>query len=100
MNPLRSYGAAAAIVLVALSGAGCGGTVIDRQKLQDTVQQSLENSVHEKIKAVECPSDQSVDPGATFTCVVIFSDDKREIATLKIRDEDADISMIGIKATK
>jgi hypothetical protein len=75
---------------------GCG-TVVDREKLQDTVQASLESSIHEKIKQVECPSDQSVDPGATFTCSVTFSDGRREVATLKIRDKDADISMIGLK---
>ncbi|HSC22067.1 MAG TPA: DUF4333 domain-containing protein [Solirubrobacterales bacterium] len=75
---------------------GCG-TVVDREKLQDTVQASLENSIHEKIKNVECPSDESVDPGATFTCDVIFSDDRREVATLKIRNEEADISMIDLK---
>jgi uncharacterized protein DUF4333 len=78
---------------------GCG-TVVDREKLQDTVQASLESSIHEKIKEVECPSDQSVDPGATFTCDVIFSDDRREVATLKIRNEDADISMVGLKPEK
>jgi chromosome condensin MukBEF MukE localization factor len=83
--------------LVALSGCG---TVVDREKLQDTVQASLESSIHEKIKEVECPSDQSVDPGATFTCDVIFSDDRREVATLKIRNEDADISMVGLKPEK
>jgi len=75
---------------------GCG-TVVDREKLQDTVQASLENSIHEKIKNVGCPSDESVDPGATFTCDVIFSDDRREVATLKIRNEEADISMIDLK---
>jgi len=83
--------------LVALSGCG---TVVDREKLQDTVQASLEKSIHEKIKAVECPSDQSVDPGATFTCTVTFSDDRREVATLKIRNKDADISMVGLKPEK
>ncbi|MGN6558500.1 MAG: DUF4333 domain-containing protein [Solirubrobacterales bacterium] len=88
------------LLLMLIFGAvalyGCG-TVVDREKLQDTVQASLESSIHEKIKAVECPSDQSVDPGATFTCDVIFSDDRREVAILKIRDKDADISMIGLK---
>lgn len=78
---------------------GCG-TVVSQEKLQDTIQASLESSIHEKIKDVECPSDQSVDPGATFTCDVIFSDDRREVATLKIRDKDADISMIGLKPEK
>ena len=85
-----------ALLVGAAALAGCG-TVIDREKLQDTVQASLEDSIHEKIKKVECPSDQSVDPGATFTCDVIFSDDRREVATLKIRNNDADISMVGLK---
>jgi uncharacterized protein YceK len=80
--------------LVALSGCG---TVVDQVKLEDTVQASLEDSIHEKIKNVDCPSDQSVDPGATFTCDVTFSDNRREVATLKIRNEDADITMVGLK---
>jgi Domain of unknown function (DUF4333) len=84
------------LLIAVLGMAGCG-TVIDREKLQDTVQASLEDSIHEKIKTVECPSDQSVDPGATFTCDVIFSDDRREVATLKIRNEDADITMVSVK---
>jgi hypothetical protein len=88
-----------AVVFGALAMAGCG-TVVDREKLQDTIQASLESSIHEKIRAVECPSDQSVDPGATFTCDVIFSDDRREVATLKIRNKDADISMVGLKPEK
>jgi Domain of unknown function (DUF4333) len=83
--------------LVALPGCG---TVVSREKLQDTVQSSLENSIHEKIKRVECPSDQSVDPGATFTCDVIFSDDRREVATLKIRNEEADMSIVGLEPKK
>ncbi|HET7121204.1 MAG TPA: DUF4333 domain-containing protein [Solirubrobacterales bacterium] len=83
--------------LVALYGCG---TVIDREKLQDTVQASLENSVHAKIQQVECPADVSVDPGTTFTCTVIFSHDKRDVAILKIRNKDADITMVGLKPSK
>ena len=78
---------------------GCG-TVVSREKLEFAIETSLENSIHEKIKQVECPSDESVDPGATFTCDVIFSDDRREVATLKIRNEEADISMIDLKPEK
>lgn len=84
------------LLIAAFLMVGCG-TVVDREKLQDTVQASLEDSIHEKIQKVECPSDQSVDPGATFTCDVIFSDDRREVATLKIRNEDADITMVSVK---
>jgi hypothetical protein len=82
------------IGLVALYGCG---TVVDQVKLEDTVQASLEDSIHEKIKAVDCPSDQSVEPGATFTCDVVFADDRREVAILKICNKDADISMVGLK---
>jgi hypothetical protein len=85
-----------ALLAALLTLAGCG-TVVDQVKLEDTVQASLEDSVHEKIRAVECPADQSVDPGATFTCDVIFSDGRREVATLKIRNKEADISMIDLK---
>jgi hypothetical protein len=91
--------AAIALLLALLALAGCG-TAVDKVKLQDTIQASLEDSIHEKIKQVECPSDQSVDPGATFTCDVVFSDDRREVATLEIRNKDADISMIGLKPKK
>ena len=92
----RRFAVSSRSLFLAVFLVGCG-TVIDRVKLQETIQASLEKSVHEKIKAVECPSDQSVDPGATFTCDVIFFDDRREEATLRIRNKDADISMIGLK---
>ncbi|HYQ79511.1 MAG TPA: DUF4333 domain-containing protein [Solirubrobacterales bacterium] len=88
--------AATALLCAVVVLYGCG-TVVDQVKLQDTVQASLEDSIREKIKAVDCPSDQSVDPGATFTCEVIFADDRREVATLTIRNKDADISMVGLK---
>ena len=102
-GPLWRFRPRLFLLLIAIFGvvalAGCG-TVVDRVKLQETAQASLEDSIHEKIKQVECPSDQSVDPGATFTCDVIFSDDRREVATFEIRNKDADISMIGLKPKK
>lgn len=85
-----------ALLVGLMALCGCG-TVVDQVKLEDTVQASLEDSIHEKIKAVDCPSDQSVDPGATFTCEVTFADDRREVATLTIRNKDADISMVGLE---
>jgi Domain of unknown function (DUF4333) len=87
------------LVIGSVALAGCG-TVVSREKLEFAVESSLEESIHEKIKKVECPSDESVDPGATFTCDVIFSDDRREVATLKIRNEEADISMVSLKPKK
>ena len=88
-----------ALVFGSVALYGCG-TVVSREKLEFAIESSLENSIHEKIKQVECPSDESVDPGATFTCDVIFSDHRREVATLEIRNKDADISMVGLKPKK
>ena len=91
--------AVVAVVAVALLGAGCG-TVIDSAKLEDTTQKSLERSLHEKISAVDCPSNQAVDPGSTFTCDVTFPGGKRGLAKLEVRNKDADISIVGFKQTK
>jgi hypothetical protein len=96
-SPFGSRFLAAFALLATLAALSGCGTVVDQVKLEDTVQASLEDSIHEKIKAVDCPSDQSVDPGVTFTCDVVFADDRREVATLKIRNEDADITMVGLK---
>ena len=89
--------AAVALLAVALVGAGCGETVIDDVKAEGAIQSNLEKSLHEKIKSVDCPSDQKVETGQTFTCTVIFADGKQATATLKIRNKDADISLVGLK---
>lgn len=95
--PSRPLLVAVASVALTVLVAGCGGTTIDRVKLEDTAKPSLEKSLHEKITAVECPSGQAVDPGATFSCEVIFPDQKRELVIFKIRDKDADVSLVGLE---
>jgi NAD(P)H-hydrate repair Nnr-like enzyme with NAD(P)H-hydrate epimerase domain len=92
--------AVASMAALAVLVAGCGGTVVDPVKTEDTLQTSLERSFHEKITSVDCPSGQDVTPGATFTCEVTFSDHKRKAALLKIRDKEADISTLGLEAIK
>ena len=92
--------AVASTVALAVFCVGCGGTTVDPVKLEDTLQPSLEKSFHEKITYVDCPSGQKVDPGATFTCEVTFSDEKRKAALMEIRDKEADISTLGLEAIK
>jgi hypothetical protein len=92
--------AALALLAIALLAAGCGETVIDDVKAEGAIKSSLEKSLHEKITAVDCPSDQKVEAGKTFTCTVDFSGGKQATATLKIRNEDADISLVGLKPNK
>jgi hypothetical protein len=99
-RPRRILPTAASIAALAVFLAGCGGTTVDPVKLEDTLQASLEKSFHEKITAVDCPSGQKVDPGATLTCEVTFSDDKRKAALLEIRDKEADITTLGLESIK
>jgi hypothetical protein len=94
------FAATAALLAMALVAAGCGDTVLDSAKTEDTLQANLEKALHEKITAVDCPSEQKVEPGETFTCTVSFSNGKQETATLKIRNKDADVSVVGLKPNK
>jgi hypothetical protein len=92
--------AAAALLAIAVAAAGCGEEVIDNTKAAEAIESNLEKALHEKIKSVECPADQKVEAGQTFTCTVIFSDGKQATATLKILNKDADISLVGLKQKK
>lgn len=100
MNLLGRSAALVAVAVVALLAAGCGETVIDDVKAEGAIQSNLEKSLDAKIKSVDCPSDQKVEKGQTFTCTVIFSDGERATATLKILNEDADVSLVGLKQNK
>jgi hypothetical protein len=92
-------GAVAALVVAGILVVGCGETVIDQASLEDTVQQDIEKQ-GKPVEAVECPSDQEVETGATFTCTVRYSDASEATATLKIRNEDADLSLIDLGSNK
>jgi hypothetical protein len=84
-------------IALAFSAAGCGDTVIDSAKAEDTIQASLEKSLGGEIKAVHCPADRKVEAGARFSCAVVFPDDRREIVILEIRNSDADVSIVGLE---
>ena len=100
MNPRGFFGAVALALVLATVATGCGDTVLDPVKTEEAVQADLEKSVHEKIKAVECPSNQKVEVDKTFTCTVIYADGKQATATLKIRNKEADVSFVGLKLNK
>jgi hypothetical protein len=89
-----------ALAAVAFAVVGCGDTIIDTSKTEDTLQANVEKARHEKINSVECPSDQGVDPGTTFDCAVNFTDGKKATITLKIRNKDADVDVVGFKFEK
>ncbi len=80
-----------------LIAVGCGETVIDSAKTEDVVDQNLERATGRKVTSVECPSNVEVTKGATFDCTVTFTGGKRETATLKILNEDADVAMTNLR---
>jgi hypothetical protein len=100
MSWLSRSGAPAVLALVVFLAVGCGGTVIETSNIEDQIEADVERSQQTKVSSVDCPSDVKVDPGARFSCVVRLSDGGTETATLLIRDEDANVSLLHLKPNK
>ena len=96
---MRSLSALLGVVAIALLVAGCGETVIDTTKTEEQLEANLSNSLKEKVSSVDCPSDQKVEKGATFNCSVKLQKGEEQTVTLKIRNSDADISVINISGS-
>jgi hypothetical protein len=95
--PQRAWaGAALAFVLTVLALAACGDPVIDDDKAEDVVRADLERGLDIRIESVECPSGVDVEPGETFECSVTAANGDEAKATLKIRNEDADLRFIDL----
>jgi len=98
-----SIGRGSAIILVALAAVfatGCGETVLDDVKTEQTLEQELGSSSGRKITAVECPSGVEVEKGATFECTVTLAGGDEEIATLEVLNEDADVQLVDLASRK
>ena len=87
-------------VVLVLAIAGCGETVIDATKTEDAIEHNLEKSVGLKIASVDCPSDVEVKKDTKFQCVVTETGGKQQTATLKILNEDADVSLVDLSPNK
>ena len=98
--PVRSALVFALLGALVLAVSGCGDTTIDDVKTEETLKPSLEKSLHEKIKQVDGPSGVKVEAGKTFSCTVEFPKGEEATATLKIRNSDADVDVVDLKATK
>lgn len=92
--------AIALVATAALGLAACGGTVIDDQKAEDAIQTSLESDGKIKVDTVDCPSDVDVKAGETFECEVVSMGGEKATVTLKIRNDDADVSFVSVKPHK
>jgi Domain of unknown function (DUF4333) len=95
---MRSFSVlGAAAVAAVLVFTGCGETVIDSAKTEDALQANLSNPLKEKVVAVDCPSDVKVEKGTTFNCSVKLEKGEEQTATLKILNDDADVSVIDLR---
>jgi len=97
---VSKHGGAAAMLIAMLlvAVAGCGETVIDDVKTEDAIAQNLESSLDKKVASVECPSGVEVKTGVSFDCTVKLTDGKRETATLKVLNEDADVEVTDLES--
>jgi hypothetical protein len=98
--PVRSTPVIALLGALVLAVSGCGDSTIDDVKTEEALKASLEKSLHEKIKGVDCPSGVKVEADETFTCTVDLPKGEEATATLKIRNSDADVDVVGLKANK
>lgn len=74
--------------------------MIDSAKAEAALEQSLHRTTGRKVSAVDCPSGVEVKAGATFECTVSYAGGEREVATLEIRNSDADVSVTGLRPEK
>lgn len=94
---VRVSAAMALLAAVALLAAGCGETVIDSAKTEGAIEENLEKSVGQKVSSVECPSGVEVKAGTSFDCAVSLAGGKKETATLKIINSNADVEVTDLK---
>jgi uncharacterized protein DUF4333 len=90
---MRSLLALLGALLVIFAVSGCGETVLDASKTEEQLQASLSRSLDEKVSSVDCPSDEKVEPGRTFSCSVSLPGAKSGTVTLEIRNENADVTV-------
>jgi hypothetical protein len=86
--------------LSALFIAGCGGTELDSQKLEETLPHDLRTVVSEPIKSAECPSGVDVEKGVKFECTIVLKSGKKETVHLKLTDSDADYEFLSVTPQK
>ncbi|HWA52890.1 MAG TPA: DUF4333 domain-containing protein [Solirubrobacterales bacterium] len=85
------------LAIVALLAVGCGETVLDSTKMEEQLKASLPSSLGEKVASVDCPSGVKVEKGTTFECTVRPQKGAEQVATIEIRNQNADTSVINLR---
>jgi hypothetical protein len=85
-----------ALVLAALAVSGCGETVIDSTKTEEQLESELKKQQGVEVKSADCPSDVEVKSDTTFVCTLTLAGGETQRATLQIRNEDADLTLVNL----
>jgi hypothetical protein len=98
MSLLRCSGVLPGLLAAAVFIAGCGGgTVIGTEKIEETLKANFEHAREEKVSSVECPTDQKVEPKATFECTIKLKGGGTKTETLEIENDKADVHVVGLQ---
>jgi len=100
MSKIQRVLGLSAICVSVIGLAACGGKVIDDDKAEAAIKDSLESDGTLKVNSVDCPSDVDVEAGKIFKCEVTTSNGNKATAVLKIRNSDADVDFITLKPHK
>jgi Domain of unknown function (DUF4333) len=100
MSWLCRSGALVALALAVVLLVACGETQVDADATEGLVEDSVQKSLQTQPSSVECPSGVKVEPGAKFSCTVRLPGGKTVIATLRIRDEDANLALVYLGSSK
>ena len=87
-----------ALAIAGFGLAGCGKTVVDDVKLEETLKDNVESSRGEKVKSVDCPTEIEVKAQGRIRMHDHPRKGKKETAVLRIKNEDADIEVVEIKS--
>jgi len=86
--------------ILALAVVGCGETVIDSAKTEDQLESGLKKEQGLDVTSADCPSDVEVKANTSFTCTVTLKGGETQTATLKIRNTDADLTLVDLRPDK
>jgi Domain of unknown function (DUF4333) len=99
MSSLRRL-ALLALAVPAFAAAGCGETVIDSAKTEEQLESELKKQQGVGVKSADCPSDVEVKAGNTFDCTITLADGETQKATLQIRNDDADLTLVNLSVPR
>jgi hypothetical protein len=88
------------LAVAASAVAGCGETVLDDKKLEETLPHDLRSSVPEPVKSASCPSGVKVEKKKTFSCEIVLKSGKKETVKLEFLNDNADYGIVSISANK